>query len=237
MRPPGSKVSVVIATYNERENIAELVASLYRQIEPPLEVIVVDDNSPDGTAEVVAGLEYPGLVLIRRKVRGLATAFHRGILESTGDIVCWMDADMTMPVEVLKKMIDCLDQYDIAVGSRYAPGGSDNREPIRVLASKAINGLARLVLGGHIKDCDSGFVALRRDVFNSVTLIPYGYGEYFIEFLYDAQRHGLKIIEVGYAFRDRSRGVSKSMPSLWAFFCTGLRYVFRIFMARFRLVR
>ena len=200
----------------------------------PLEIIVVDDASPDGTAELVAALEAPGLILVRRRARGLATAFLRGIIESTGEVVCWMDADMTMPVDVLVKLIDQLDQYDIAVGSRYASGGSDNRAKVRTIASRAINWLARTVLGGHVKDYDSGFVALRREVFNSVTLMPYGYGEYFMEFLYDAQRHGLRIVEVGYAFRDRAVGVSKSMPSLLAFLRTGLNYVLRIFTARFK---
>ena len=234
MRPANAKVSVVVPTYNEREHIVDLVKALYAQIEAPLEVIVVDDDSPDGTAGLVAGLDYPGLVLIRRRVRGLAAAFMRGIIESTGDIVCWMDADMTMPVEVLVRLIGQLDRHDIAVGSRYAPGGSDNRAPIRTLASKTINGLARLVLGGHVRDYDSGFVAVRRDVFNTVTLMPYGYGEYFMEFLFDAQRHGLSVVEVGYAFRDRTVGVSKSMPSLVSFIITGSRYVLRILSVRLK---
>jgi dolichol-phosphate mannosyltransferase len=237
MRPPQSKVSVALATYNEREHIVHLVAELYQKIAMPLEVIVVDDDSTDGTAELVAELKFPGLKLIRRKVRGLASAFHRGILESTGDIVCWMDADMCMPVDVLKQMIDKLDAYDIAVGSRYAEGGSDNRSPLRVLSSRLINRFARLVLGGHVKDYDSGFVALKRSVFDWVTIIPFGYGEYFIEMISDALRHGLKVVEVGYAFRDRTEGISKSLPSLWAFARTGLHYVRRIMGIRWKYFR
>jgi len=232
MRPAGVSVSVVLATYNEKEHIAALLKAIYEKIEAPVEVIVVDDRSADGTAEIVAGLSYPGLKLIRRKRRGLASAFHRGILESTGGIVCWMDADMCMPVDVLKQMIARLDEYDMAIGSRYAEGGSDNRAKIRVLASRTINGLARRVLGGHVKDYDSGFVALKRSVFDSVTIIPFGYGEYFIELVSDALRCGLKVVEVGYAFKDRAVGVSKSMPSLLAFLLTGSRYVIRIFSIR-----
>ncbi len=234
MRPAGYKVSVALATYNEKEHIAALVTDIYNKIEAPVEVIVVDDNSRDGTADIVASLNFPNLTIIRRKVRGLATAFHRGILESTGQIVCWMDADMCMPVDVLKQMIDKLDEYDIAIGSRYAEGGSDNRAALRVTSSRAINGLARLVLGGHVRDYDSGFVALKRTVFDSVTIIPFGYGEYFIEVVSDALRAGLKVVEVGYAFKDRAVGISKSMPSLWAFFRTGMRYVRRIFAIRIK---
>lgn len=236
MRPENKKISIVIPTYNEKEHIADLVANLYKTIEAPLEVIVVDDDSPDGTADIVAGLDYPELKLIRRKVRGLASAFHRGILESTGDIIGWMDADQTMPPEVMKKLIAQLDKNHIAIGSRYVEGGSDNRHRFRTLASELINGLAQVVLGGGIKDYDSGFIAIRREVFDYVTLMPYGYGDYFIEFLYDAYRADLDIIEVGYAFRDRSVGISKSAPSVIAFLLTGMRYVLRIITLRFRFL-
>lgn len=212
------KVSIVIPTYNERENIVELIEALRAEIRPPLEIIVVDDNSPDGTADQVAALGLPEVVLIRRKARGLAAAFHRGVLEARGDIIGWMDADMTMPAAVMAQLIAQLDDCDIAIGSRYVEGGSDSRHPLRVWASHAINGFARLVLGGHVRDYDSGFIAIRRSVFDYVTLIPFGYGEYFIEFIYDAQRAGLRVREVGYAFRDRSVGLSKSAPSLISFF-------------------
>lgn len=237
MRPSGSKISIVTPTYNERENIITLIRSLKEHIAPPREIIVVDDNSPDGTADAVAALNDPDVILIRRKARGLASAFHRGILESTGDIVCWMDADTCMPPPVLAQMIDTLDQYDIAIGSRYADGGSDKRAAVRVLSSRIINGFANLMLGGGIKDYDSGFVALKRDVFDSITIIPFGYGEYFIEMVYDAHRAGLKIKEIGYEFTDRTEGFSKSMPSLWAFLKTGFHYAFRIVSIRFRILR
>lgn len=236
MRPRNSKVSIVIPTYNEKEHIETLIKSLYATIPAPLEVMVVDDASPDGTADLAAGLDYPGLKIIRRKARGLAAAFHRGILEASGDVIGWMDADMTMPPEIMNQLISQLDDYHIAIGSRYVQGGSDNRHPLRVSASRAINWLARTVLGGDIRDYDSGFVAIRREVFDYVTLIPFGYGDYFIEFIYDAHRLGLKIKEVGYAFRDRTVGVSKSAPSLLSFLLTGLRYILRIFSLRMRFL-
>ena len=141
---------------------------------------------------------------------------------------------MTMPAAVMNQLIAQLGDYHIALGSRYAEGGSDNRHPLRTSASRAINWLARTVLGGNVGDYDSGFIAIRREVFDHVTIIPFGYGEYFIEFIYDAHRMGLKIKEVGYAFRDRSVGVSKSAPSLISFLITGFRYVLRIFSLRIR---
>lgn len=236
MRPKDSSVSIIVPTYNEKEHIANLIEALYANIAAPLEVIVVDDASPDGTADIVAALQFPGLRVIRRKARGLAGAFHRGILEARGDILGWMDADMTMPANVMNQLIQQLDEHHIAIGSRYVEGGSDNRHPLRTLASRAINALAREMLKNAVRDYDSGFIAIRREVFDYVTLIPFGYGEYFIEFIYDAHRAGLRIKEVGYSFKDRSLGVSKSAPSLISFFVTGLRYVLRIFNIRMRFI-
>jgi len=236
MRPKDSSVSIIVPTYNEKEHIANLIEALYANIAAPLEVIVVDDASPDGTADIVAALQFPGLRVIRRKARGLAGAFHRGILEARGDILGWMDADMTMPANVMNQLIQQLDEHHIAIGSRYVEGGSDNRHPLRTLASRAINALAREMLKNAVRDYDSGFIAIRREVFDYVTLIPFGYGEYFIEFIYDAHRAGLRIKEVGYLFKDRSLGVSKSAPSLISFFVTGLRYVLRIFNIRMRFI-
>ena len=97
-----------------------------------------------------------------------------------------------------------------------------------------INRLAALVLNHGIRDYDSGFVVLRRSVFDSVSVIPTGYGAYFIEFIYHCCRKGLRVYEFPYVFRDRAKGISKSALSLWKFFITGLGYVYRIFRARFR---
>lgn len=236
MESAGNLVSIIVPTYNERDHIVNLIKELYTQIRLPLEVIVVDDASPDGTADLVENLSFPNLRLIRRKARGLAAAFHRGILEASGDVIGWMDADMTMPPQVMNELISQLNENHIAIGSRYVSGGSDNRHALRVKASQAINWLARAILGGNIRDYDSGFVAIRREVFDYVTLMPFGYGDYFIEFIYDAYRAGLKIKEVGYAFKDRSHGISKSAPSLVSFLITGLRYVLRIFSLRIRFL-
>jgi dolichol-phosphate mannosyltransferase len=231
------RVSIVLATYNERENIAETIHSIFEHVKDSVEVIVVDDDSSDKTWQVVDELNDPRVVLIRRvATRGLASAFNRGIIESRGQIVGWMDADMCMPPSMLPDMIEKLEEYDIAVGSRYAPGGIDDRSFLRVLSSKLINGLAGLVLGYGIKDYDSGFVVLRRTVFDKVSIIPTGYGAYFMEFLYTCRKKGLTVVEIPYVFRDRTKGVSKSAPSLYKFFKTGTQYVYRIFRARLRRI-
>lgn len=229
------RVSIVLATFNERENIVETIESIFRFLGNSVEIIVVDDDSPDGTWSLAQSLEHPRVKVIRRiGTRGLASAFNRGILESRGEVVGWMDADMCMPPEMLPGMIALLDKYDVVVGSRYAPGGKDDRAALRVAASRLINALASLVLGYGIRDYDSGFVVLRRTVFDRVSLIPTGYGAYFMEFLYTCRRKGLTVHEVPYTFRDRQKGISKSAPSLWRFLTTGMQYVVRVFVARLR---
>lgn len=234
---PDPRISIVLATFNEQENILDTIASLFSHLGDFAEVIVVDDDSPDKTWHLAQELKNPRVKVIRRVgTRGLASAFNRGILESQGQIVGWMDADMCMPPAMLPGMVALLDRYDVVVGSRYAPGGRDDRARLRVLASRLINGLATLVLGYGIKDYDSGFVVVRRSVFDRVSLIPTGYGAYFIEFLYTCRRKGLTVHEVPYTFRDRQKGISKSAPSLWRFFVTGMQYVIRIFVARLRRI-
>jgi dolichol-phosphate mannosyltransferase len=229
------QVSIILATYNERENILETIQGIFDHVKQSVEVIVVDDDSPDGTWDIANSRNDPRVKVIRRvSTRGLASAFNRGIIESRGQIVGWMDADTCMPPALLPQMIEKLSEFDIVIGSRYAPGGVDDRAKLRVLSSRLINGLAGFVLGYGIKDYDSGFVVLHRHVFDKVSIIPTGYGAYFIEFLYTCRRKGLSVYEVPFHFTDRAKGVSKSAPSLYRFFKTGMQYVLRIFNARIR---
>lgn len=234
---PEPRISVVLATYNERENILDTINEVFRHVTTSVEVIVVDDNSPDETWRLVTEFDNPNVKLIHRvDTRGLASAFNRGIIESRGQIVCWMDADMCMPPSMLPAMFDKLQTYDLVIGSRYVEGAKDDRHPMRVISSRMINGLATAVLGYGIRDYDSGFVALRRSVFDKVSIIPTGYGAYFMEFLYTCRRKGLTVYEMPYVFRDRAKGVSKSAPSLMKFASTGMQYVLRIFAARLRKI-
>ena len=231
------RVSIVLATYNERENILDTIESIFHNVKDSVEVIVVDDDSSDMTWKLVEELNDPRVKLIRRvETRGLASAFNRGVIESRGEVVGWMDADMCMPPSLLPEMISKLDEYDIVVGSRYAPGGIDDRAFLRVASSRLINGLASTVLGYGIKDYDSGFVVIKRSVFDKVSIIPTGYGAYFMEFLYTCRKKGLTVYEIPYVFRDRAKGISKSAPSILKFFRTGMQYVMRIFTARLRKI-
>ncbi len=230
-------ISIILATYNEKEHIEDMVRDLFKHSPQELEVIIVDDNSPDGTADIVKKLNNPRVKLITRtKTRGLASAFNRGIIESRGEYVGWMDADMCMPANMIPKMYTKIvdEGFDVVIGSRYAPEGKDDRSLLRVASSHFINKMAGIFLGYGIKDYDSGFILLKRNIFDAVTIIPTGYGEYFMEFIYNICRAGFKVGEIGYYFRDRAEGKSKSFPHIFAFARTGFNYILRIITARFR---
>ena len=228
-------VSIILPTYNEKETIEDRIQSILESVGDPIEIIVVDDDSPDGTWKIVEQLADPRVNIIRRRnTRGLASAINRGIIESRGDLVGWMDADMSMPAEQLPTMIEMIHRSPVVVGSRYVDEGIDDRTRFRVVTSRMINWLAAAILGGGIRDYDSGFIIVRREVFDQATLLPIGYGAYFIDFLHTCRLKGLDIVEIPYTLTDRTRGSSKSMPSLWQFGITGLGYVMTIFLARLR---
>lgn len=228
-------VSFLLATYNERENIVGLIESAITEIGDPIEVIVVDDNSPDGTADAVRAMRDPRVKVIQRtRTRGLASAYMRGLIESRGEVVCWMDADGCMPMDLVPKMMARLGECDAVVGSRFADGGEDRRDQGRIWASVLITGLARTVLGCKTKDIDSGFMVMKRSCLDTALFSPSGYGEYFIELVYNMERHGLKVEEMGYPFRDRdeNEGRSKSFQSWVRFLLLGSKYVLRILRCR-----
>jgi dolichol-phosphate mannosyltransferase len=232
---PRGLVSIILATYNEAENIADTVQAILRNVPDPVEVIVVDDDSPDGTWRIAGDLGEARVKVIRRtKARGLASAINRGLIESRGALVGWMDADMSHPPALLPAMLERACQCDVVIASRYAPGGSDDRTRARVLTSRLVNGLARLVLGYGICDYDSGYILMHRDVLDAVSLMPSGYGAYFIEFVYACCRKGLHVIEVPYRFSDRTKGASKSAANPLQFLLAGAGYVTRIVGARLR---
>jgi dolichol-phosphate mannosyltransferase len=229
-----SLVSIILATYNESENIRDITSAIFTALPDPVEIIVVDDNSPDQTWKIASEIGNPRLKVIRRrKARGLASAINRGIIESEGAVVGWMDADMCHPPALLPKMLSTLNTCDVVIGSRYVAGGKDDRAPSRVITSRFINRMAGFVLGYGIQDYDSGFILMHRHVLDCVSLTPSGYGAYFIQFIYACCRKGLKVIEVPYTFTERTRGISKSNTNLIQFGLAGLGYFLTILKTRF----
>ncbi len=228
-------VSIILATYNECENIRDMIAAIFTALPGSVEVIVVDDNSPDQTWKIAAEMGDPRVKVVRRvKARGLASAINRGLIESRGEIIGWMDADLCHPPALLPIMLEQLQSSDIAMGSRYVPGGKDERDPSRVWSSRLVNRMASLVLDYGIQDYDSGFILMHRHVLDAVSLNPSGYGAYFIEFIHACRRKGFKVVELPYTFTERARGVSKSNVNIIQFGLAGLGYLARILKTRFK---
>jgi dolichol-phosphate mannosyltransferase len=229
-------ISLILPTYNERGNIAALIRRIYSALQD-VEVIVVDDDSPDRTWEVVQSLcpEHPDLRVHRRlNERGLRSAIEAGIHMATGTCVGWLDCDLSMPPELLVEMAASLQSADLVIGSRYVSDGGDDRPFLRQFSSLAINALGRWLLGTRTLDLTSGFVLCRRQVLEKQSLSGH-YGEYCIALIFRCERAGFRVVEIPYRFTDRTQGESKTHESLLGFFSLGSRYVrmiLRLFLER-----
>ncbi|MCS7261334.1 MAG: polyprenol monophosphomannose synthase [Anaerolineae bacterium] len=230
-------ISLILPTYNERENIIPLIQrALAALADYQVEIIVVDDDSPDGTWREVANLaEHNARVRLihRTQERGLTTAIATGIAQARGRWVAWMDCDLSMPPEDLTRLAQALESgADMAVGSRYLPGGGDVGHSWTALAfSRVINWGASLLLDRRLTDYTSGFVMARREVLAHIPLRG-DYGEYCIDLLYRALRMGFRIVEVPYVCVPRQAGESKTATNLLGFFRRGWKYVITVLRLR-----
>ncbi len=205
---PGSAcVTVVVPTYNEAANLPELVKRICHSL-PGVEILVIDDASKDGTAEVVRslGAEWPVRVVERFDERGLSTAVMRGFAEAKTDLCVVMDADLSHPPESIPAIVKAVQEgADVAVGSRYVRGGDiENWSFLRRMTSKAGTLLARPLT--PVRDPMAGFFALRRSLLAGVALKPKGF-KILLEIL--ARTGTKKVVEVPIRFEDRAAGASK----------------------------
>ena len=212
--PP--QLSLIIPTYNEAENLPRLVECVHRALEGcSFELILVDDDSPDGTATVASELsrdlppDFKLKLVVRTGERGLATAVLAGFRRATGRVLGVMDADLQHPPEHLRPMLAAIDQgADLVVASRYSPGGADLGSIFRKNTSRAASLLTRALLSSARATPDplSGFFLLRKDVVNGVELSPVGY-KILLEVLV---RGGARRVEsLPYLFQRRLKGNSK----------------------------
>lgn len=211
-------VTVVLPTYNEKDNIVPLIREILVNLEgwsQELEVLVVDDNSPDGTAGLVRDA-FPGeprvRVLVRTGERGLATAIRRGAEEGRGPVLIFMDTDFNHHPRYIPTLLSRLPGCDLALGSRYRPGGGMNTSHTRYLLSYLFNVMVRIVLGVKTTDNLSGFIAVKKDTLLAMPLddIFHGYGDYAIRLLYLMHRAGQKVSEVPVVYEERLGGESKT---------------------------
>jgi dolichol-phosphate mannosyltransferase len=213
------QVTVIVPTYNEKENIESLVTQLMA-LPFRVCVIVVDDNSPDGTGAIADRLarEHGGQVKVihRPGKLGLGTAYVTGFkwaLRESADLVCTMDADFSHNPRYIPDMVEKIGQgYHLVIGSRYVEGGGTSGcTTSRKLLSHGANSFARATLGLHAHDATAGFRCYRRQVLESVGLDEIradGYS-FLIELLYRVQRFGWRVGESPILFENRRQGVSK----------------------------
>jgi len=216
-----SKTIVVLPTYNEADNLPVMAAQLLGLGVPGLDLLVVDDASPDGTGQVADRLaeQYPGRVHVmhRQGKWGLGTAYVQGFtwaLERGADTVIQMDADFSHSPAVIPQMLDLIKSYDVVVGSRYVPGSKlDERWGWgRWFLSWWANSVwIRLILGTTTKDATGGFKCWRRSALERIGLERIRSNGYVfqVEMCYAAERSGLRIKEIPIYFEDRRIGQSK----------------------------
>jgi dolichol-phosphate mannosyltransferase len=211
------KTLIITPTFNESKNIEMLITSLMA-INREFHILVVDDNSPDGTAKIVKKLQnnYKNLFLAERpKKRGLGTAYCFGFewaLNRNYEFIVQMDADLSHNPDDVPKMIELLQEYDLVIGSRYCDGISVVRWPLsRLILSYGANFYSRIITGVKIRDLTAGFKAWRRQVLEDINLEnirSQGYA-FQIEMNFHASRKGYKIHEHPIIFIDRTIGESK----------------------------
>ncbi|MCZ6823119.1 MAG: polyprenol monophosphomannose synthase [Deltaproteobacteria bacterium] len=223
-----SLVIVVMPTYNECENLPLIVPQVLQQ-DPRIEILIVDDNSPDGTGKLakdLADADPRVHVLNRPEKQGLGPAYRAGMqqaLELGADFVVQMDADFSHPPETLVTMLEEIEQHDVVMGSRYLNGITVVNWPIeRILLSYFANWYARKVTGLPVTDATSGFRCLRRAALEGLGLERIranGYA-FQIEISYRLMHRGARMKEIPFFFLDRTRGTSKltvriGLEALW----------------------
>ena len=218
------QITVVVPTYNEAENLPHLVEGLFALPLEALQVLVVDDASPDGTGQVAGHLAalHPGrlAVLHREGKKGLGTAYLDGFQQALDadagagvGAIAQMDADLSHPPELLLELVEALSSCDLAIGSRYVAGGSVDRTwPVWRKGLSAFGNIyARTILRLPIRDVTSGFKLWRRDALQGLPLgrvRSNGYA-FQVEMTYLAYRKGFRIQEIPFYFPDREWGRSK----------------------------
>jgi dolichol-phosphate mannosyltransferase len=215
-----SKSVVIIPTYNEKENIEKIIRTVC-SLSRPFDILIIDDNSPDGTADIVKSLQkdYPGEIFIleRSGKLGLGTAYITGFrwsLEQGYDFIFEMDADFSHNPNDLVALLDACEKEnaDVAIGSRYITGVNVVNWPMgRVLMSYYASAYVRFITGMTIRDTTAGFKCYRRRVLSSINLDKIRFKGYAfqIEMKFTAWKMGFKIVEVPIIFTERKHGASK----------------------------
>jgi dolichol-phosphate mannosyltransferase len=222
--PQADAVWVILPTYNEAENLERIVAAILEQL-PESHVLIVDDNSPDGTGQLADRLvesEEAVTVLHRQHKEGLGPAYLAGFriaLDAGAERIVEMDADFSHDPAYLPRLIEATERADLAIGSRYVPGGGVTEwGAMRRFISRGGSAYARLALGLPIRDLTGGFKCFRRLVLETIdldTIEARGYA-FQVETTYRAIRAGFRVVEIPIVFKDRADGTSKMSKAIVA---------------------
>jgi dolichol-phosphate mannosyltransferase len=209
---------LVVPTYDEAENIERFVAAVREKLPESARILIVDDNSPDGTGEIADRLaeRHQGVHVLHRPQReGLGPAyiagFRRALAEGAG-LVVEMDADFSHNPVYLPGLLQACEDADLAIGSRYVKGGGvSDWGMLRKAISRGGSAYARTVLGLDVRDLTGGFKCFRREVLEAIDLDAIGSRGYAfqVEMTYRAIQHGFTVVELPIVFRDRQAGTSK----------------------------
>jgi dolichol-phosphate mannosyltransferase len=223
--PGANDAWVILPTYNEAENLEGIVGAVLEQLSGSGRVLVVDDNSPDGTGELADRLAASNgsiSVLHRSRKEGLGPAYLAGFavaLDGGAQRIVEMDADFSHDPTYLPKLIGAADHFDLVIGSRYVPGGGvTDWGPMRRFISRGGSSYARLALGLPIRDLTGGFKCFRREVLEAInleTIEARGYA-FQVETTYRVIRAGFRVVEIPIVFKDRADGTSRMSRSIVA---------------------
>lgn len=237
-------VTIVLPTYNEAENIEDFLNAVYKVINEitdfNINTLIVDDNSPDGTADIVKNLQQTNdkIYLLENNTRGLGNAYKKGfkyaINNLNPEILVEMDSDFSHDPEKLKEILPPIKSgYDFVIGSRYIKGGSIPKDwaLIRKMNSKYGNIFARFIAGlFKIKDCTSGYRAIRVAILKQIDLDNLDVNGYAFQMniLYECVHHGAKFLEIPIDFIDRAKGKSKlGIKDVKEFMVNSFKLLFR----------
>ncbi|MEI6885588.1 MAG: glycosyltransferase [Bacteroidota bacterium] len=211
-------LSVILPTFNERDSINALISEIYDILENhpyTFEILIVDDNSPDGTYKEVCERwkDNPRVrPVLREKEKGLATAILHGIKLAEGTKIIVMDTDFNHPPKLIPLLVSITEYFEIATCSRYVIGGGMETSRFRYFGSKVFNKFIHYTLKMQTTDNLSGYYCFKREVLDGLDVekIFFGYGDYFIRFLYVMQKNNHPIIEIPVVYKDRLGGLSKT---------------------------
>ena len=223
--PRTPDVWVILPTYNEAENLERIVGAVLEHLPESRRVLIVDDNSPDGTGEIadrLAAADESVTVLHRQLKEGLGPAYLAGFrvaLDGGAERIIEMDADFSHDPGYLPRLIEATEHADLVIGSRYVPGGGITEwGPMRRFISRGGSAYARAALGLPIKDLTGGFKCFRRIVLETIdldTIEARGYA-FQVETTYRAIKAGFRVVEVPIVFKDRADGTSKMSKAIVA---------------------